>query len=174
MDKITYDTHEIDFDHLPAKSQAALVARGVTHFLGNEQASKVSAWVKAQAEEGVEVGDDEKAAKKAEYVAAAIKALTEGTVGSRSVGPRATPFESALRAIAKEEVSAKLKAAKIKVPKGKETITYRGNELTLDDLIDRHIEREGERLVKDANARVRESEKRVKASVAAAEAGLEL
>lgn len=167
MDKITYDGNEIDFDSLPAASQVALVTRGVTHFLGNEQASKVSGWAKKIVEDGgEEPADDEKKAKKAEFVAAALEALRAGTVGSRtSAGPRATPFESALRAIAKEEVVNLLRQNKIKVPTKDSTISFKGEDLTMEQLIARRIANpnHAERLKKEAAAKVRESEKRIKA-----------
>lgn len=159
MSKHTYGDFTIDTAELPAKSLEALINRGITHFLGNEQASKVSAWVKGleEAEGAPKVADDEKAAKKAELVKAAYQALVDGTIGSgHGGGPKLDPLQRAIRDIAEEEVSSMLKGAGQKVPKGKETISVKGQDLTLADLVKRRVEnaQHADRILKAAKARV--------------------
>jgi hypothetical protein len=157
-----YGDFTIDTAAIPAKSLEALISRGVTHYLGNEQASKVSGWAKKVLEETkAEPSEDEIKVKKAEFVAAAHAALLDGSIGTRTGGPKLDPLERATRDIAGEEISAMLKKAGQKVPKGKETITVKGQELTFSDLVDRRIasEQHGERIAKDAKARVAKTAK---------------
>lgn len=154
----TYGNLSIDTTAIPAKSLEALISRGVTHYLGNEQASKVSGWIKKFKEDNAdaEPAKDEIAAKKAEFVSAAHAALLDGTIGTRTGGPKLDPLTRATRDIAGEEISAMLKKAGQKVPKGKETIEVKGQALTFADLVDRRIasEAHGARIAKEAKARV--------------------
>lgn len=158
MSTHTYGSFVIDTAALPAKSLEALISRGVTHYLGNEQASKVSAWVKKFKEDNAdaEPAEDEVAAKKAEFVAAAHAALLDGTIGTRVGGPKLDPLTRATRDIAGEEITAMLKKAGQKVPKGKETIEVKGQAMTFADLVDRRIasEAHGARIAKEAKSRV--------------------
>ena len=72
--QVTYGTHTLDFTKLPAKSLEAMLKRGVTHFLGNEQASKVSGWKARFVEtEKREPNDDEVAEVKSAYIAKALE-----------------------------------------------------------------------------------------------------
>ena len=155
----TYGAFTIDTTTLPAKSLEALISRGITHYLGNEQASKVSTWVKTQSDEGVTIAEDEKEAKKLELVTAAHAALLDGTIGTRVGGPKLDPLTKALRDIAGEEVANILKGAGQKVPKGKETVHVKGEDLTFADLVSRRIENpaHAERLAKAAKKRVAEA-----------------
>lgn len=163
----TYGNLSIDTSAIPAKSLEALISRGVTHYLGNEQASKVSGAVKKAIEDGTPLADDEIVALKAQYVAAAHAALLDGSIGTRVGGPKLDPLTRATRDIAGEEIGAMLKKAGQKVPKGKETIEVKGQALTFADLVDRRIasEAHGARIAKEAKARV--------ASVSKAAAGEE-
>lgn len=160
---ITYGKFNIDFSALPVKAQDALISRGITHYLGNEQASKVSAWVKGleEPEGAAKVTDDEKTAKKAEFMEAAFAALLDGTIGTRTGGPKADPLTRATRDIAGEEVKAVLKAGGHKVPAGTATLTIKGEALTFAQMVERRIasEKHGERIAKAAKARVAASAK---------------
>lgn len=152
-----YGNYTIDTSTLLEKSLEALISRGITHFLGNEQASKVSAWAKKFAEEnGAEPAEDEKKAKQAELVAAAFEALNAGTIGTRAGGPKLDPITRAARDIAEDEITRLIKASNQKVPKGKETVSVRGETLTLSDMIDRRLasEKHGPRIAKEAKAAV--------------------
>lgn len=162
-----YGNFAFDTASLPEKSLEALISRGVTHYLGNEQASKVSAFAKKHLEEhGAPLADDEKAAKQAELVQAAYEALLAGTIGNRVGGPKLDPITRATRDIAGEEISAMLKKAGQKIPKGKETISVKGQDLTFAELVDRRIasEAHGERIAKAAKQRVAAAAKAVEAN----------
>lgn len=161
---ITYGKFTIDPTTLPPKSLEALISRGLTHYLGNEQNSKVSTKAKKDAEAGNAWADDEKAKALADAQEEAFAALVAGTIGTRVGGPRLDPYEKALRDIAGEEVAELLRKNGSKVPKGKETLTYKGAEYTFAELVARRIgdERHTERLAKAAKARVTEIERRAK------------
>lgn len=153
MDKLTYgDNIAVDFGTLPEASQHALALRGFTHIMGNETASRVHNWAGA---EGQANSDDkatikawkdshpaELAAKAVEVQGEFLKALTEGTLGSRVAGPRLQPVDQVARRIAKEQVSDILRAGGIKVPKKDETITTKDGAFTLDQLVDRRLANE--------------------------------
>lgn len=160
-----YGNYTIDTDALPAVSLQALISRGITHYLGNEQASKVSAFAKKFAEDnnGTELAADEKSAKQAELVEAAHKALLDGTIGTRTGGPKLDPITKATRDIAAAEVAKVLKAGGHKVPKGKETVSIKGEDLTFGDLVDRRIasEKHGARIAKEAKVAVANAGKAV-------------
>ena len=155
--EITYGTHTFDTAKLPEASISALLRRGLAHFLGNEQASKVASHF-----DGETPTDEAKAAYKAECVANAVKALHEGTVGSSTRGPRGSTIETVLRALAKAEVITVLKANKLVFPTGEKKIKFGdGTELTGADLIDRRIAKHGERLMKEAQAKMKADERAV-------------
>lgn len=125
---ITYGETQVDFSKLPETSVRAMLSRGLTHFLGSEQASKVIA--KFKAEDGTKSGTEvDWAAAKAEFVAAALVALHDGTVGVSTRGPTKDPLEAEIASIVKREVTATLKANGLKFPKDGETVTF-GNGVT--------------------------------------------
>lgn len=172
---ITYGDHVIDVANLPTKSIAALLRRGVSHFLGNEQASKVAAKF-----DDAKVGTGEgeyateaalKAAKdsaKTDYVAAAIKALYDGTIGDSSRGPRGSTIDTVIRGLAEKEVRKILADNKLTMPTGDKVVKFpSGEELNRNDLITRRIAKHGDRLRKEAEAEMRKLDK-----VAKAEGGL--
>src|SRR5665213_1092378 len=151
MNVITYGEHTIDPTKLPVESINALLRRGVSHFLGNEQASKLTAWVESVTKDGGAVPDDSaKAAKKTELIKAAIEALASGTVGTRVSGPRVEPIEATRNAIAKKEVLDILRAANIKVPKGEEAVRFAdGTQKTLAQMVATRLEKFGDRNEKE-------------------------
>src|SRR5665213_2926780 len=169
MDKVTYGTHEIDVDALPEASKAALIRRGISHFLGNEQASKVSAWIESATKEaeGTEPTAEAKAAKKAEFVKSAIEALVAGTIGTRVSGPRVEPIEAIRNSIARKEVTDILRAAGIKVPKGDEGVKFAdGTVKTLAQMITTRLDKFGDRIEKEAAKKLADDARRVKAAQA--------
>lgn len=164
MTNHTYNGIEVDTSKLPEASINALLSRGLTHYLGSEQASKVTAKVAAfEKEHGEAPAEDEKAAWKAQFIADAVKALQDGTIGTRTGGPRLDPLAKAIRDIAGEEVTALIRNAGHKVPKGKETVSVRGEEVTFGQLVDRRLANpeHAERIGKAAKARVAEAAKRL-------------
>lgn len=164
----------IDFDALPAASISALLRRGATHFLGNEQASKVTSWVKKQE---ATPDDASIAAKRMEYVTSAIEALNAGTVGVRvaregGASAKLDPIGAMVRKLAKATVMALLAKAKLKAPKGDAKVKTGSGDFTMAELVDRAVAKGGEALVVEARKAV-EAETRRNAKVVEA-AGDEL
>lgn len=153
-EKSTYTVagYEIDVTDLPAKSIDALLSRGLTRFLGNEQASKVSSWKAAfKTEHGTEPTDDNVAAYHASVVADAVKRLVEGTIGTRQPSVTVDPLEKEMHRLAKAEVVEILRANSIKVPKEGEAVTFAdGSQKTLDDMIEARLAKRGEAIEKEA------------------------
>lgn len=171
---IQYGDFTFDFDVLPQASLMAMLRRGVSHFMGNEQASRVTGWFNPDADEPHADTPEARATKKAEFQAAAVKALQEGTVGVSTRGPSVDPIVSATRGLARGIVAGILKGQKLAVPTGDKTVTLNGTAYTMTQLIDRQIEKKGDSLRKDAEklvaARARE---KAKAQQAAAASGLD-
>lgn len=168
MAQITFGDHTIDTASLPVQSVEALLRRGLSHFLGNEQASKVAGWVKAfeKANPGQTVDEADKEAKKSEYVKAALQALTDGTVGMGRA-PAISPLEREIDRLARAEVVAVLKSNGIKPPKGDEKVKFaNGAEFTMDELIERRIEKFRDVLTAAAQKKIAADEKRRKAAEA--------
>jgi hypothetical protein len=164
-DVITYGDHEINVKSLPEVSVHALLRRGLSHFLGNEQASKVTAWAKRFEEENKrEATEEEKAKAKADYIAAALTALNEGTVGNVVRGPKVDPITARVQKLAKKEVLDILKAQSIKAPKGDEVITFgNGETRTMEQMVSKRIELHGERFAKEAKKQLDAEAKKAEA-----------
>lgn len=162
MTNLTYGNNiSVDSDKLPSVSVDALLRRGFSHLLGNEQASKVASHF-----EGKTPTDEEKAAYKAACQEWAVKALTEGTIGTRTGAPRGTQKETVVRELAKKEVSSVLKANKVTFPTGDKKVKLPdGRELSGAELIAAYLVKHGERLGKEADAEMKARER------AAAKAG---
>jgi hypothetical protein len=154
--------HTIDLATLPASSQLALMRRGLAHYLGNEQASKVTAWSDKQ--DG-EVTDAAKAEAKAAFIAEAVKVMTEGNMGHGRVGtPRGTQLETIMRRIAESEIRAILKSNGVALPSGDKTVKLGAQEFTRQALIERRLAQHGDRIRKDAEAEQKKLERVAKAS----------
>lgn len=115
MTILKYDTFEIDTDELPEASVNALLQRGLTHYLGNEQASKVTSWKKSHEDA------DESAieAQASEYRTAAYDALLNGTIGTRAGGPKLKGIDRLIHLVAVEQITAFAASQKAKMPSGK-------------------------------------------------------
>ena len=170
-----YAGHKIEFAALPVASQIAMARRGLVHFLGNEQAAKVSARANREQEAAAKAfkeaygrdatadealafvaSDETKQGWKLDFIAEAIKALAEGSVGMGARGPAVDPIEAEMERIAKRQVTDILKANGIKVPRKDEAVQFAdGSRKTMDEMV------EG-RLVKNADAIRKEAEKAVK------------
>lgn len=152
MDKLVYGDITVDFDALPPVSQVALASEGLTHYLGNRVASRSHAW--AQGENQAKSTDKEVvkawketnastlAAKEAEFRAETVAALIDGSIGTRSGGPRLSPIDTVKRTIAREDIATMLRSNGIKVPKGEETLTTKDGAFTMDALIERRLANE--------------------------------
>ncbi len=151
----------IDLTALPGKSITALLSRGMTHYFGSEQASRVKAWKDAFKEEHkVDAADDEVAAFQQERFGIALKNLLEGTIGQRAVGITIDPLEKVKAQIARQNVIDILKANSIKVPKGDEAVEFAdGSKKTMADMIKTRLERDGEAIEKAAKAEIKAREK---------------
>ncbi len=160
MDKLVYGDYSVDFDSLPAVSQAALALRGLTHLLGNEVSSKVLNWSgqegqansddKATIKAWKEANADAVKAKGVEFANDMLQSLADGTLGNRVGGPRLTPIETLKRQIAKGQIETILRAAKIKVPTKDDTVKTPDGEFTMAQLVDRRLVA----TVKDASGNV--------------------
>jgi hypothetical protein len=155
----------IDFASLPEPSLVAMIRRGLAHYLGNEQASKITGKIRTAIStelstpdhevNQVDVTKEQVAAFrlsnsiqveewKAEVEAAALAALAAGTVGQSVRGPSAPkldPLAAEIRRIAKEHVKAALKKAGIAFPTGEKTVSLGGKEYTAEELVSRAIAR---------------------------------
>lgn len=171
---IKYGDKTLDFNTLPQASLVAMLRRGVSHFFGSEQASKVTAYFDPEHDDAENRKDtpEARAAKKAEFQSTAYDALVAGTVGVSVRGPSVDPITTIMRRLAKNEIKTILAANKIKWPAKSEDVieTPDGKKFTGNELIDRRLAKEGERLKKEAEKIAAEQAKKNAKAVAAAEA----
>jgi hypothetical protein len=151
---ITYGTREFDFSVLPAQSLRAMLSRGLTHFLGSEQASKTSptsTWrTKFEKDNKRAPTEDEIAAQKTLNVAEAVKAIEAGTIGTAR-GPKTDPIESGIETMAESEVWNILAGQKLckgnKKPKDEDVFEFvDGSKSTFGEMVERRVVKHGERL----------------------------
>ena len=152
---ITYGSHSIHIESLPATSLEALLRRGISHYLGNEQAAKVSnRKADYQAKHGEHPDDDLVASWKEEVQALAVEKLVAGTIGQHAPrAPSVDPVEREAGKIALAEVKIILSKNGIKPPKKGEPVTFKnGSQATLEELVARRLANptEGERIMKEA------------------------
>lgn len=139
--KIKYlDKFELDWRELPPSTVKALIRRGVNHYFGNEQASKLST-MKAKAEaDGTPMSDDDIESERDALFEAAKAHMFAGTIGTSVRGPRGTPIDSIVRRIAEAQVRATLKALGKPMPTGDKVVEFNdGTKLTRAELIQRRI-----------------------------------
>ena len=189
MSILTYGNVKIDTERLPLASIHALLSRGLAHYAGNEQNAKV----------GPEFGDKVTAAGFANLkalraapgehagllveiekflngkVADAVKALHDGTVGDGMRGPRGTALDTVIRAIASAEVKKTLANIGVTMPSGDKKVKFTtGEELTASELIARRIAKHGDRITKEAEAKMKADERKVSGIKTAEQAAAEL
>lgn len=161
----SYDFHgtSVDIKSLPEASVLAMVRRGLSHYAGNELASKVAGFKERTEKEqqGTPATEEQVATYKATAAATMLAALTSGTIGVRAGGGGATrvadPVEREARRIAVAEVEGILKAKGLKMPTGDKTITFANGTFTREDLISRRLAGpEGDRIQKAAKKAVSE------------------
>lgn len=162
METLTYGSTSINFDALPPASQRALASRGLTHFLGSEQASKVgpnSSWAaKFEKDNSRKPTEQEVEAQKAANLANALKALSEGTIGTAR-GPKLDPIEAEIERMATNEVWDKLAGAKLckknKRPDDDDVFEFaNGDKFTFAVLVERAIARGGDKMRATATKKV--------------------
>ena len=152
---ITYGSHSIHIESLPATSLEALLRRGISHYLGNEQAAKVTnRKADYQAKHGEHPEDELVASWKEEAQALAVEKLVAGTIGQHAPrAPSVDPVEREAGKIAIAEVKIILSKNGIKPPKKGEPVTFKnGSQATLEELVARRLANptEGPRIVKEA------------------------
>jgi hypothetical protein len=144
---IKYGERTLDFNVLPQASLVAMLRRGVSHYFGSEQASKVTAYFDPDHDDAKNRPDtaENRAAKKAEFQQAAYDALVAGTVGVSVRGPSVDPINSIINRLAKAEVKAILGAFKLKWPaKADDTVELPdGSKVTGAQLIARRLDKDG-------------------------------
>jgi hypothetical protein len=144
---ITYGTRTLDFSTLPQASLVAMLRRGVSHYFGSEQASKVTAYFDPEHDDAANRPDTKEArdAKKAEYQQAAYEALVAGTVGVSVRGPQVDPISTIINRLAKEEIRTILAGMKLKYPaKADDVIELpNGDKITGPQLIARRLDKDG-------------------------------
>lgn len=167
----------VDTATFPPKTIEALILRGLTHVYGNEASSKVVSAIRARinpekpsdvSTDAIKVWREANASAVAELIRAAhsafTKALTEGTLGTRTGGgPRVDPLTREMRQRATGELFAILKnvgaigKGEKKHPALDEVFTIAGTEITWSGLIDRRLAnpKEGARIKKEAEDHLR-------------------
>jgi len=167
--QIQYGNIALDTAKFHPTSIDAMIRRGVSHYLGNEMASKVVAWAESQnkvrADEATKAGkatyvpvsDDEKQAQKEIYQAEALVALEAGTVGVSNRGPRVDPLVALMVSIARREVVDTLKANGIKPPKGSDIVTFGdGATRTMEQMVEKRLANHGPRIESEAKKHLAE------------------
>lgn len=144
---IKYGERTLDFNTLPQSSLVAMLRRGVSHYFGSEQASKVTAWFNPDHDDADNRPDTPEAreAKKAEFQAAAYDNLVAGTVGVSVRGPSVDPITTIINRLAKAEVKTILANFKLKWPaKADDTVELPdGSKVTGAQLIARRLDATG-------------------------------
>lgn len=144
---IKYGDKTLDFNTLPQASLVAMLRRGVSHYFGSEQASKVTAYFNPEHDDAENRPDTAEArdAKKAEFQANAFDALVAGTVGVSVRGPSVDPIATIINRLAKAEVKTILGTFKLKWPKkAEDTVELPdGSKVTGAQLIARRLDKTG-------------------------------
>lgn len=155
--------HSVAIADLPQVSLVALAHRGLVHILGNEVASKVTAWKKTDA--GANATEDDIAAKTEAFRAEAMEKVLSGSLGVRTGTVRGTALETVMREVAIERLRSNFAAAIKKNPAhpkfpgdAKTTINVRGEELNRATLIERHIAKFRDVIEAEARRRMAEAE----------------
>ena len=190
--------HSFRIGDIPLHNLLALVAKGLTHMLGNEASAKVSgaraklikeyvekfpeaervaaaAWAKANPLEIMSEEAEDKVYQEARAYAANV--ILTGTIGrGESSGERVSPLAAKMRAIAKEELTAMqvVFGKKLSDPVKNEFRDEDGNVMTVtgEDLITSHVTANHDEILKTIEKRVKEAEKA--AARALAKGGLTL
>lgn len=142
----TYGAITVDLANLPESSRTAMFRRGLSHYFGSEQSSKVTGQFKPDAEGKVkcDLPDtvENRAAMLAEYQAKALDALLAGTVGVSVRGPTLDPIATIVARLAKAEIKTILAKNGVKFPaKAEDTIEMPdGSKVTGAQLVSRRLD----------------------------------
>lgn len=144
MTTITYGAFTIDTATLPSASLDAMIRRGISHYFGSEQASKVVAWFNPEHDDAESRPDSKEArdTKKAEFQQTAYEVLMAGAVGVSVRGPSVDPLSAVIHRLAKAEVKTILGTFKLKFPvKADDTVELPdGSKVTGAELIARRLD----------------------------------
>lgn len=160
--QVTYGNSTVDFSTLPPQSVKAILSRGVAHFLGNEQSAKIgpnSSWAtKFEKDNGRKPDESDVEKQKGINLENALKALTEGTIGTAR-GPKLDPVEAEMDRIAEREVWDTLAGANLckknKKPKDEDEFTFaNGDKFTFETLVSRRLEKHADRIKSAAEKKV--------------------
>jgi len=145
---------------IPLQSMFALAQRGYTHVLGNEVAAQVAAYKKT--EEGKTKSDAELEAYGNEKRKEKLAKILDGSLGVRTAGaPRVTGIDAVMRAIAVERLKGKLESyskrngTKVSLPTGDKTVKVLGEDMTRDQLIERELKFNGDKIRAEAERRAK-------------------
>jgi hypothetical protein len=153
-DAATGHEYRVAFADVPARNLAVLCQKGITHFMGNEQASKYVAY---------KASDVGKAASKEDQLAwlktcrdEAFEKVLNGTLGIRSASgaARVTGIDAVMRRIAVEMLTAELAIHNAKLPTGDKTIEVRGKAYTREQLIETMLKRRADLIKQKAQERM--------------------
>ena len=137
LTELKWGDYTIATADIPPANLSVLAQYGFSHFMGNQQASKLAGWLKT--EDGATASEDDKAAKAKEFRDAAFARITEGELGVRAstggAGASRNPFEALCKRIAVERLTAKLKKLGHKLPTGDKVLSIGGKDMSRDDLI---------------------------------------
>ena len=190
---IEHDGATFDFAALPPASQRALAREGLVHIRGNRVASKVVGYFRQQAAKDYNAAHGEGAfgkldaatasrlakeaipdsesdayqAKVREFRAETDKAILEGTLGDgRVAGPKMSPLEAEMEAIAKRELLVILvekgiftPSAKRRVPKPGDVFELKDGDRTYESFLAGYQAKHAERLEREAKAEIAKREK---------------
>lgn len=146
---IKYGERTLDFNTLPQASLVAMLRRGVSHYLGSEQASKVTGMFKpgedGSLKEGIVDNEENRAKALEDFRNAAVENLKAGTVGVSVRGPSVDPISVIINRLAKAEVKSILEKQKLKWPtKADDTVELPdGSKITGAQLIARRLDPTG-------------------------------
>ena len=165
--EITRAGQTFDFAKLPVASQAAMLGRGLTHYLGSELSSKVIGWSKRfEKENSREPNDAERDAYRSEALASMVAALEAGTVGTVTRGAAVDPIEAEMEKLARADINAIIKANGLKwTGKGEDrVVTFAdGQTRTMDAMVEKRLADKGDEYRKAAEKNIRAKQKALEA-----------
>lgn len=162
MSTITYGQFTLDLAQVPETSLLALVSSGLSHKMGNEVASKLAAFVKAQDAAGTPVSDEAKAEAKAGFQSEMFSRIMAGTIGVSTRAPAGPKPDTIKAQVTLKSLTAHLKAHGLAVPSGEKTLVLGGKEYNRAALVEAHYTKHQERLDNEISAERKRREKEAK------------
>ena len=169
-DTITVSGVTIELSKIAPVNNHALLVKGLSQYLGNNQSSNLSAWVKRLTDAGEAEPSD---AAKADYVTAlktkARDKLYNGDIAATAQrGAKADPVKVIMKSLAEAEVRNILKQSGLSMPSKDNVITFGdGSTRTRQQMIDNRLEKFGDRLRRAAEAQIKATQRQTEAQMAA-------